>query len=79
MNKLYFGTSKVKGKISHYYSFTTLSLIVFNNLQSIWYLSGVKIIPEHLSSVLSPISLAYWLMDDGGWTKKGLHLNKKFF
>lgn len=79
MNKPYFGTSKVKGKSYHYYSFTTRSLKVFNNLHSSWYPSGVKVIPEKISEFLSPISLAYWLMDDGGWTKKGIHLNTNFF
>jgi len=60
MKKPYFGTSKVKGKIFHYYSFTNRSLKVFNNLQSIWYPSGIKVIPENISSTcfLTPISLA---------------------
>lgn len=41
--------------------------------------SKLKIIPENLFSTLTPIGLAFWLMDDGGWTINGIHLNINFF
>jgi hypothetical protein len=28
---------------------------------------------------MTPVSLAYWLMDDGGWNGKGIHLASNSF
>nr|YP_010555471.1 LAGLIDADG endonuclease [Ramaria rubella]UYR22219.1 LAGLIDADG endonuclease [Ramaria rubella] len=78
-NEPYLGVSVVKGKTYNYYSFSTRSLKIWNNLYHIWYKSKVKVIPDNLLNILSPISLAYWLMDDGGWTNNGIHLNSNFF
>ncbi len=33
-----------------------------------FYKNKVKIIPENLDKLLTPIGLAYWIMDDGGIT-----------
>lgn len=73
------GTSTVKGKTYNYYTFTTQSLRTWNELYEVWYKSKLKIIPENIFSTLTPIGLAFWLMDDGGWTKNGIHLNTNFF
>jgi hypothetical protein len=73
------GTSTVKGKIYNYYTFTTKSLQTWNELYELWYKSKVKIIPENIFSIITPISLAYWMIDDSGKTNKGIHLHTNFF
>lgn len=79
MDTPYFGTSTVKGKIYNYFSFTTKSMAMWNSQHVLWYPSGIKVIPNNIAEILTPISLAYWLMDDGGWVKKGIHLNTNGF
>ena len=34
-----------------------------------------KIVPSNIKDLLTPIGLAYWIMDDGDIQKKGLYLN----
>nr|WDS46460.1 LAGLIDADG homing endonuclease [Cyathus striatus] len=34
-----------------------------------------KIVPSNILDLLTPIGLAYWIMDDGSIQNKGLHLN----
>lgn len=79
MDKPYFGTSIVKGKSHNYFSFTTRSLSIWNTFYNMWYSSGIKCVPENISMYLTPISLAYWFMDDGGRTGSGIHLNTNAF
>lgn len=73
------GTSTVKGKTYNYYTFTTQFLKTWNELYERWYQCKLKIIPENIFSTLTSIGLALGLMDDGGWTKNGIHLNTNFF
>ncbi len=39
-----------------------------NEYHDIFYKNKVKIIPENLDKLLTPIGLAYWIMDDEGIT-----------
>lgn len=57
------------------YSFSTMSLPCFNEFYELFYLDGKKIVPKDISNILTPISLAYWIMDDGGFTGSGLKLH----
>ena len=34
-----------------------------------------KVVPVNIENLLTPIGLAYWIMDDGSIQNKGLHLN----
>lgn len=57
-------------------SFATLTLPCFNYYKSLFYNSkNVKIVPSNIQNLLTPIGLAYWIMDDGSLQNKGLHLN----
>ncbi|TPG03869.1 hypothetical protein EAH88_19140 [Rhodanobacter glycinis] len=73
------GTTTLKGVVHVWYQFSTQSLTTWNALHAIWYVNGVKVIPENIYHLLTPIALAYWLIDDGGWTKGGIHLATNSF
>ena len=57
-------------------SFATLTLPCFNHYRSLFYDSNnKKIVPSTIQNLLTPIGLAYWIMDDGSIQNSGLHLN----
>ena len=57
-------------------SFTTMQLPCFNVYRELFYdLNKKKIVPSNISELLTPRSLAFWIMDDGSLQNKGLHLN----
>ena len=47
-------------------NFATLSLPCFNQYKSLFYKNNKKIVPINIQELLTPIGLAYWIMDDGG-------------
>lgn len=55
-------------------SFATLALPCFNPYYSLFYSEGKKRIPHNIADYLTNVSLAYWIMDDGGFTGNGLKL-----
>lgn len=69
----------LSGNIHISYSFTTLSLPIFNKYREMYYKEGVKVIPTNIKELLIYRSLAYWIMDDGSKHNKGLHLNTYSF
>jgi hypothetical protein len=74
--------NKQTGKNYIYYTFNSKSLKIFSSLYKIFYINKVKVIPENISvpkALLTPIGLAFWFMDDGNKTGKGLHLNTNAF
>ena len=60
-----------------YYSwyFHTLTLKEFREFYQAFYQNGHKRLPERISEILTPISLAVWVMDDGCFDGKSLILN----
>lgn len=57
-------------------NFATLAFPCFNYYKSLFYNSeNIKIVPSNIQNLLTPIGLAYWIMDDGSIQNKGLHLN----
>lgn len=63
-----------KNKIYSSIKFQTLSLACFNIYRELFYdLKGKKIIPINIQELLSPKGLAYWFMQDGYKSKKGLY------
>lgn len=72
-------TDKKTGKVRYNLSFSTLSLPCFNELYEIFYFEGKKFIPNNIADLLTPVSLAYWIMDDGGFTGSGLKLYTNSF
>nr|QGI24135.1 LAGLIDADG endonuclease [Conidiobolus sp.] len=70
------GTKRISEKVYKHYTFATLSLPCFNDYRKIFYnIEGKKIIPENIIELLTPVSLAYWIMDDGSKHGKGLHIS----
>lgn len=55
-------------------SFATITLPWFNEFYELFYVGGRKRIPLNISEYLTRVSLAYWIMDDGGFTGQGLKL-----
>lgn len=59
------------------YRFTTRSLPIFNDFYKRFFEGGKKHIPKNLK--LTPIILAYWLMDDGSKSYNSVYLNTQQF
>ena len=61
-------------------NFATLSLPCFNYYKNLFYNPDkLKIVPSNIQDLLSPRSLAYWIMDDGSFTGSGLKLHTNAF
>lgn len=56
-------------------SFATMQLPCFTYFRAIFYTESVKIVPIDIYELLTPVGLAYWIMDDGSRQNYGLHLN----
>nr|YP_010608736.1 hypothetical protein PNX16_mgp035 [Drechslerella dactyloides]WAN89816.1 hypothetical protein [Drechslerella dactyloides] len=74
-------TTQVKNKMYQYLQFNTKSIKEWNELYGIFYKDKEKVIPsiELLEELLTPVSLAYWHMGDGGRTGKAIHLATNAF
>lgn len=57
------------GKMYTNISFNTYTLPCFNEIYDLFYESGKKIVPKTIGDLLTPLSLAYWIADDGSWNK----------
>jgi len=59
----------------------------WNDLFAEWYVNGIIVFPSNIQERVTPVKLAYWLppiggggpMDDGGWTKAGIHLATNYY
>ncbi len=70
-----FDSRPAKNKTYSSIKFQTLSLPCFNKYRELFYNSeGVKIIPSDLENLLTHVSLAYWIMDDGYGSGKGFYI-----
>ena len=72
-------TDSVTGKTRYNLSFATLAFPCFNPLYEIFYINGKKVVPANIAELLTAVSLAYWIMDDGGFTGNGLKLYTNAF
>ena len=72
---------KETGKFRYNISFVTLALPCFNGLYKSFYCDGKKIvpIPSNIADLLTPVSLAYWIMVDVSFTDSGLRLSIQSF
>ena len=54
-------------------SFSTLKYALFNWVYEDFYVKdghkNIKIVPKDIINKLTPVSLAYWIMDDGSFSK----------
>ena len=57
------------GKIYSSIYFRTYSLPCFNELYHLFYTAEGKRVPANIGELLTPLSLAYWLCDDGSFCK----------
>lgn len=55
------------GKLTYYCRFKTFTFSSFNWIYDAFYSEGKKNIPYFIEEYLSPMALAIWIMDDGGW------------
>jgi ubiquinol-cytochrome c reductase cytochrome b subunit len=62
---------KQTGRIYYSLRITTYSFSSLNWLYDLFYHNKVKVIPENIINYLTPIALAYWIMDDGSKRKTG--------
>lgn len=46
--------------------FWTLKFLCLNEFYEMFYKNKVKTVPNNLGELLTPVGLAYWIMDDGG-------------
>ena len=60
------------GKISYGIGFFTRSLNCFTELYSLFYPEGVKVIPQNIYDLLTPVALAHIIMGDGNALHHGL-------
>jgi LAGLIDADG DNA endonuclease family len=63
-----------KGTITYGLQFSTRRYQCFNELYNLFYINKIKIIPDNIYDILTPIALAYWIMGDGARKNKGLIL-----
>lgn len=70
----YIYLDKRTGKTYNSLNFWTKSLPILTELYNIFYFNKIKVVPNDLS-LLSPIALAHWIMQDGSrGTCKGLYI-----
>nr|QVG61568.1 hypothetical protein [Rhizoctonia sp.] len=60
---------KRTGKIYTRVQFLTYSLPCFNELYNLFYPEGVKVVPSNIFELLTPLGLAYFISDDGTFSK----------
>ena len=63
-----------KGKKYYSLEFRTRYLPCFNELHGFFYKNKVKVVPDNIYDLLTPIALAHWIMGDGAIRNKGLIL-----
>jgi hypothetical protein len=54
--------------------FFTRTLPCFTVLHQLFYINKVKVIPENIYNLLTPIALAHLIMGDGGFKSQGIYI-----
>ncbi|KAF9818418.1 hypothetical protein IEO21_02767 [Rhodonia placenta] len=67
------------GTLYYGYEFNTFTFRSFNWIHQLFYKKGKKVIPENIAEYLTPLALAVWIMDDGGWTNSGVRIATNSF
>lgn len=68
-----------RSRKTYSWRFQTLSNKVFLDLWRLFYRNNTKIVPDDIVNLLSPLSLAVWLMDDGNKNHEAVFLNTQSF
>ena len=53
--------------------FSTYTLPCFNEFYDLFYPEGKKVVPANIAELLTPLSLAYWIFDDGCFDRTQVH------
>jgi heme/copper-type cytochrome/quinol oxidase subunit 2 len=62
-------------EVIHYgYEFNTFTFRSFNWIHEIFYHKGKKVIKPMIENYMTPLCLAIWICDDGGWAKPGVRI-----
>lgn len=64
-------TDSRTGHTGSSWNFSTRSLPIFTQYYEMFYLNGVKTVPVNIISLLTPISIAFWIMDDANFNSGG--------
>jgi len=70
---------KETGNTRYNLSFSTRTLPCFNELYNLFYRNRVKVVPSNIEELLTPLSIAYWIMGDGSWGGHGVKLHTNNF
>ena len=54
--------------------FWTRGLPCFTELYQLFYINKVKVVPENIYNILTPVALAHLIMGDGGFKSKGIYI-----
>jgi hypothetical protein len=61
------------------YEFNTFTFRSFNWIHRMFYNNGRKVIPGNIYEYLTPLALAVWIMDDGGFANYGIRIATNSF
>jgi hypothetical protein len=61
------------------YEFHTFTFRSFDWAYRMFYKKGKKVVSMEIEKYLTPLALAVWLMDDGGWAKPGTRISTNSF
>jgi len=65
-------TSVIAGKKFYGLQFFTRTLPCFTELHSMFYSQGIKVIPDNIYELLTPVTLSHLIMEDGSVQPQGL-------
>lgn len=67
-----------KGKVRKTIRVSTWSYTSFDWIYDLWYVNGIKVVPQSISDYLTPLALAIWVMDSGVKSSGGLNFIRCF-
>jgi len=67
-----------KGKVRKIMRFATWTYTSFDWIYDLWYVNGVKEVPQSIGDYLTPLALAIWVMDSGVKASGGLNITNCF-
>ena len=67
-------TTEIKGKPFSRLAFQTRQLPCLTDIYNLFYINKIKIVPNNIYELLTPVALAHWIMGDGSAVNKGLVL-----
>lgn len=68
-----------EGKEYYGYEFNTFTFRSLGWVHKMFYSKGKKIVPLNIAEYLTPLALAVWIMDDGGFTGYGIRIATNSF